>query len=117
MIPMLIGGVIGWCLILAGIDVNIESLIQLGLGGAALGILFLLFRPLVAAMVRSQDSFVAGQKEFASALREIALSVHGMRTAQEQHFDEDRRRSDRIIDLLESRDSRDARGSHGTRHD
>jgi hypothetical protein len=90
---------------IGAIDVNIESLIQLGLGGAALGILFLLFRPLVAAMVRSQDSFVAGQKEFASALREIALSVHGMRTAQEQHFEEDRRRGDRILDLLQQRGS------------
>jgi hypothetical protein len=77
--------------------ISVEGLLQLGLGGATLLILYMLLKPLINSLVESQKAFVANQERFALALKEIVLTVSELRKELIAHFEADKRNDEAIM--------------------
>ena len=72
----------------------LEPLIQLGIGGGALAVLYFLMKPLISALIKSQE-------KFASTLQEISATVAELRKDMQRHFDQDKEADRQILEHLQ----------------
>jgi hypothetical protein len=89
------------------LDQALESVIQLGIGGAALLVIYKLLTPVVAALVRAMDAVVTTQRDIAQAMVGVAGVIAELRGDLHKHFQEDRETGAEILRRIPQR------GQHG----
>lgn len=68
----------------------VEPLIQLGIGGGALAVMYFLMKPLIASLIQSQE-------KFAATLQEITRTVADLRRDMQEHFQQDKEADRQIL--------------------
>ncbi len=79
---------------------DFNSLVNLGVGGLALWIVYVLVKPLIAAQMEALKQMVAAVQHILNAQREMGETLRSMNERIESHMREDEATDSKILAIL-----------------